>query len=57
VARQGEEVGIDPPVRCHNTTVTTGFIDVPHRLKPVDSNSVPARQQENRVEVHGSQTG
>src|SRR6201985_3940589 len=25
VARQVEEVGIDPPVRCHNSTVTTGF--------------------------------
>src|SRR5271170_4058491 len=32
-------------------------LDVLHRLKPVDSNSVAARQQENRVEVHGSQTG
>jgi multiple sugar transport system permease protein len=24
VARQVQEVGIDPPVRCHASTVTTG---------------------------------
>jgi hypothetical protein len=33
-------------------------VDVLHRLRPVDSNAVVApRQQEDRVEVHGSQTG
>ena len=31
VARQVEEVGIDPPVRCHNSTVTTGFNSLMYR--------------------------
>ena len=33
------------------------LFDVLRRLKSVDSNPVAARQQEDRVEVHGSQTG
>jgi hypothetical protein len=35
----------------------TVVVGVLRRLKPVDFNPVAARQQENRVEVHGSQTG
>jgi hypothetical protein len=31
-------------------------VDVLHRIKPVDFNPVSPRWQEDRVEVHGSQT-
>ncbi len=32
-------------------------MDVLHRRKPVDSNPVAPTLQEDRIEVHGSQTG
>jgi hypothetical protein len=41
VARQAQEVGIYPPVRCHHSHRIDRFIDVPHRRKPVGSNPVP----------------
>jgi hypothetical protein len=46
------------PRQCTTAPFDTRYqLDVLPRLKAEDSNPVAPIQQENRVEVHGSQTG